>query len=60
MFLKYPQLQATSTMVVHISYWNISNSHWEPRKYFGMAIGDLLIVLHPVIDPWTFTTSVSS
>ncbi|KAI0932190.1 hypothetical protein AcW2_000882 [Taiwanofungus camphoratus] len=36
------QLQATSTMVVHISYWNISNSHWEP-----------------LIDPWTFTTSIT-
>ncbi|KAI0756975.1 vacuolar protein sorting-associated protein 13 [Daedaleopsis nitida] len=24
------ELQATSTLSVHISYWNLSNSHWEP------------------------------
>ncbi|KAH9898385.1 vacuolar protein sorting-associated protein 13 [Cubamyces lactineus] len=36
------ELQATSTLSVHVSYWNLSNSHWEP-----------------LIDPWTFTTSVS-
>ncbi|KAM5536198.1 hypothetical protein V8D89_010097 [Ganoderma adspersum] len=24
------ELQATSTLSVHISYWNIANSHWEP------------------------------
>ncbi|CDO71578.1 hypothetical protein BN946_scf184911.g48 [Trametes cinnabarina] len=36
------ELQATSTLSVHVSYWNLSNSHWEP-----------------LIDPWTFTASVS-
>ncbi|CCL98963.1 uncharacterized protein FIBRA_00971 [Fibroporia radiculosa] len=35
-------LRATSTLAIHMSYWNISNSHWEP-----------------LIDPWTFTTSVT-
>ncbi|KIP11945.1 hypothetical protein PHLGIDRAFT_21259 [Phlebiopsis gigantea 11061_1 CR5-6] len=24
------ELQATTTMAVHISYWNLTNSHWEP------------------------------
>ncbi|KZT02705.1 vacuolar protein sorting-associated protein 13 [Laetiporus sulphureus 93-53] len=24
------ELHATSTLGIHISYWNISNSHWEP------------------------------
>ncbi|KAI0724570.1 vacuolar protein sorting-associated protein 13 [Cerioporus squamosus] len=24
------ELQATSTLSVHISYWNLTNSHWEP------------------------------
>ncbi|KAI0361599.1 vacuolar protein sorting-associated protein 13 [Trametes cingulata] len=24
------ELQATSTLSVHVSYWNLSNSHWEP------------------------------
>ncbi|KAI8995643.1 vacuolar protein sorting-associated protein 13 [Trametes punicea] len=24
------ELQATSTLSVHVSYWNMSNSHWEP------------------------------
>ncbi|KAF7339474.1 hypothetical protein MSAN_02161700 [Mycena sanguinolenta] len=35
------ELQATTTMATQISYWNLTNSHWEP-----------------LIDPWTFTTSV--
>ncbi|KAI0669883.1 vacuolar protein sorting-associated protein 13 [Trametes maxima] len=24
------ELQATSTLSVHVSYWNLANSHWEP------------------------------
>ncbi|KAF7310912.1 hypothetical protein HMN09_00634500 [Mycena chlorophos] len=36
------ELQATTTMATQISYWNLTNSHWEP-----------------LIDPWTFTTSIS-
>ncbi|TCD71537.1 hypothetical protein EIP91_008918 [Steccherinum ochraceum] len=24
------ELQATATFAVHISYWNLTNSHWEP------------------------------
>ncbi|OSX67568.1 hypothetical protein POSPLADRAFT_1064162 [Postia placenta MAD-698-R-SB12] len=24
------ELRATSTLAIHTSYWNISNSHWEP------------------------------
>lgn len=24
------ELQATSTLSLHISYWNLTNSHWEP------------------------------
>ncbi|KAL4243512.1 VPS13 family protein [Abortiporus biennis] len=24
------ELQATTTLAVHISYWNLTNSHWEP------------------------------
>lgn len=26
-----PKLRATSTLALHMSYWNITNSHWEPR-----------------------------
>jgi vacuolar protein sorting-associated protein 13A/C len=26
------QLQATTTLAAQISYWNLTNSHWEPRK----------------------------
>jgi vacuolar protein sorting-associated protein 13A/C len=26
------QFQASTTMAASISYWNIFNSHWEPRK----------------------------
>ncbi|TFK30442.1 vacuolar protein sorting-associated protein vps13 [Coprinopsis marcescibilis] len=36
------ELQATTTLATQITYWNLTNSHWEP-----------------LIDPWTFTTSVS-
>ncbi|KAF7306925.1 hypothetical protein MIND_00485000 [Mycena indigotica] len=36
------ELQATTTMASQISYWNLTNSHWEP-----------------LIDPWTFTTSIT-
>ncbi|KAG5647989.1 hypothetical protein DXG03_007023 [Asterophora parasitica] len=24
------ELQATTTMAIHITYWNLTNSHWEP------------------------------
>ncbi|KAF8640890.1 hypothetical protein AX17_000538 [Amanita inopinata Kibby_2008] len=36
------ELRATTTIANHISYWNLTNSHWEP-----------------LIDPWTFTLSIS-
>ncbi|PPQ64275.1 hypothetical protein CVT24_008413 [Panaeolus cyanescens] len=36
------ELSATATMSLVITYWNLTNSHWEP-----------------LIDPWTFTTSVA-
>ncbi|KZT30580.1 vacuolar protein sorting-associated protein 13 [Neolentinus lepideus HHB14362 ss-1] len=36
------ELQATTTMSTQVSYWNLTNSHWEP-----------------LIDPWTFTASIS-
>ncbi|KAH9937704.1 vacuolar protein sorting-associated protein 13 [Fomitopsis serialis] len=36
------ELRATSTLALHVSYWNMTNSHWEP-----------------LIDPWTFSTSVA-
>ncbi|KAJ2927125.1 hypothetical protein H1R20_g9964, partial [Candolleomyces eurysporus] len=35
-------LRATTTLATQITYWNLSNSHWEP-----------------LIDPWTFTISIS-
>ncbi|KAG6890404.1 hypothetical protein C0995_008758 [Termitomyces sp. Mi166 len=24
------ELQATTTMAIHVTYWNLTNSHWEP------------------------------
>ncbi|TFK57082.1 DUF1162-domain-containing protein [Heliocybe sulcata] len=36
------ELHATTTMSTQVSYWNLTNSHWEP-----------------LIDPWTFTASIS-
>ncbi|KAL6309957.1 vacuolar protein sorting-associated protein 13 [Sparassis latifolia] len=36
------EMQATSTLAVHTSYWNLATSHWEP-----------------LIDPWTFTTTIA-
>ncbi|KAG5731737.1 Vacuolar protein sorting-associated protein 13 [Termitomyces sp. T112] len=24
------ELQATTTMAIHVTYWNLANSHWEP------------------------------
>ncbi|KAF5390329.1 hypothetical protein D9757_002946 [Collybiopsis confluens] len=36
------ELSATTTLSTQISYWNLTNSHWEP-----------------LIDPWTFSVSVS-
>ncbi|KAJ3800717.1 vacuolar protein sorting-associated protein 13 [Lentinula aff. detonsa] len=36
------ELSATTTLAMQISYWNLTNSHWEP-----------------LIDPWTFSVSVS-
>ncbi|THV04954.1 vacuolar protein sorting-associated protein 13 [Dendrothele bispora CBS 962.96] len=35
-------LSATTMLATQISYWNLTNSHWEP-----------------LIDPWTFSVSVS-
>ncbi|KAF5375265.1 hypothetical protein D9758_000284 [Tetrapyrgos nigripes] len=35
-------LSATTMLATQISYWNLTNSHWEP-----------------LIDPWTFSISVS-
>ncbi|TEB35046.1 hypothetical protein FA13DRAFT_1915662 [Coprinellus micaceus] len=35
-------LRATTTLASQMTYWNLTNSHWEP-----------------LIDPWTFTISVS-
>ncbi|KAF5314046.1 hypothetical protein D9611_006808 [Ephemerocybe angulata] len=35
-------LRATTTLASQITYWNLTNSHWEP-----------------LIDPWTFTVSVT-
>ncbi|TFK77101.1 vacuolar protein sorting-associated protein 13 [Pluteus cervinus] len=36
------ELSAKTTFAIQTSYWNMTNSHWEP-----------------LIDPWTFTASVS-
>ncbi|KAJ4486135.1 vacuolar protein sorting-associated protein 13 [Lentinula aciculospora] len=36
------ELSATATLATQISYWNLTNSHWEP-----------------LIDPWTFSVSLS-
>ncbi|KAI0321342.1 hypothetical protein OF83DRAFT_1274656 [Amylostereum chailletii] len=36
------ELDATTTLATYVSYWNLTNSHWEP-----------------LLDPWTFTASVS-
>ncbi|KIK70982.1 hypothetical protein GYMLUDRAFT_33082 [Collybiopsis luxurians FD-317 M1] len=36
------ELSATTTLATQISYWNLTNSHWEP-----------------LIDPWTFSISLS-
>ncbi|KAI0068196.1 hypothetical protein BV25DRAFT_1793389 [Artomyces pyxidatus] len=36
------ELQASTTLASSISFWNLTNSHWEP-----------------LMDPWTFTASVS-
>jgi vacuolar protein sorting-associated protein 13A/C len=31
--LKSLQLHATTTMATQLSYWNLTNSHWEPCKF---------------------------
>ncbi|KAE9408077.1 vacuolar protein sorting-associated protein vps13 [Gymnopus androsaceus JB14] len=36
------ELSTTTTLATQISYWNLTNSHWEP-----------------LIDPWTFSISLS-
>jgi hypothetical protein len=34
------KLHATTTMATSITYWNLSNSHWEPRAYRLLCLTD--------------------
>jgi vacuolar protein sorting-associated protein 13A/C len=52
------QLHATTTMAMQINYWNLLNSHWEPREFSCTIEFSPLTVLVLVIDPWTFTLTV--
>lgn len=57
--IHYRQLSAVTTLATQISYWNLTNSHWEPRKgtlTAYIANAHLFIL---VIDPWTFSVSLS-
>lgn len=46
-------------MSTQISYWNLINSHWEPCKCITTFPNTRLMTLTTVIDPWTFTVTVS-
>jgi hypothetical protein len=56
--LDYWKLRVETTVSTAINYWNLTNSHWEPRMYFLTSRIIPLKQLYPVIDPWTFTASV--
>ena len=51
------KLQASATFAAHISYWNLTNSQWEPCT---LQLDDVSLKAHTfvVIDPWIFTGSV--